>query len=351
MTTEILVANPRGTLLADINVVPVASWIVNDVGDASFTMSLQDAKAREAFLQFGNIIVINHDELPSWVGFISSELGREWNGESVSIRALSAEVLMERRIVFPERMAGTTGAIFRAMLENLAADNSGGITIYPGSIYMGGKQNYYPLIGRCRDVVDRIAKRGKCDWSITHKIIDGQVRLYANLYKGERGVKTGKVLDSRTTELMPPLYTEEGEIWNHVVFMKPLNSEGELKICEPQRDEKSISRYGLRMYLGEANAEDVDSLVWQAKAWLYDHAYPRGLCAPTILNVDNLFRNVDLGNVYRWENHAVGFEGGFIGTGDEVRMTGFEVDYAADKVAAVVESTTKPFDITSLFNE
>jgi hypothetical protein len=315
-------------------------------------MSLEDAKAKEKYLQFGNILIINHDELPFWVGFIDSSLGRDWNGDSITIRALSAEAIFNRRIVYPERMAGTSGALLRAMLENINASSPGGIKINPGAIYMGGPTHYYPLIGRCRDVMDRIAKKGgKCDWSVTHKIIDGKVNLYANLYKGERGVATGRVLDARNTELVAPIYTEEGEIWNHVVFMKPLDESGEVKICDPQRDEKSISTFGLNMYLGEANAEEEQTLIWMAKAWLYDHAYPRGMCAPTILNVDNIFRAVRLGNVFRWENHGVGFEGNYIGTGDEVRLTGFEVNYTDEKVNATVESTTKPFDITSLFNE
>ena len=351
-TTEVLVAAPNGTLLADLNVVPLASHIVNDVGDASFTMSLTDAKAKERFLQFGNVLIINNDELPPWVGFIDSSLGRDWNGDSVTIRALSAEIIMNRRIVYPQQLAGTSGALLRAMLNNLNAASEGGLKIYPGDIYMGGPTHYYPIIGRCRDVMDRIAKRGgKCDWSVTHKIIDGKVKLFANLYKGERGAKTGRVLDYRNTELIAPLYTEDGEIWNHVVFMKPLDESGEVKICDPQRDEKSIGLYGLHMYLGEANAEEEEGLIWMARAWLYDHAYPRGMCAPTILNLDSVFKTVRLGNIYRWENHSVGFENGYIGTGDEVRMTGFEVDYATDKVRATVESTTKPFDIMTLFNQ
>jgi len=352
VTTEVLVASPRGTILADLNVTPVVSHILNDVGDASFTISMQDAKAKESFLQFGNVLIVNNDELPSWVGFIDSSLGREWNGDSISVRALSAEVIFERRVVYPAMMSGTSGALLRAMLQNIAANSMGGIQLYPGSIYMGGPTHYYPLIGKCRDVMDRIAKKGgKCDWSVTHEIANGQVRLYANLYKGERGIKTGRVLDSHNTELVAPVYTEEGEIWNHVIFYQPPDEAGGMKITAPQRDERSISKYGLHMYLGEASADEEEALVWMAKAWLYDHAHPRGLCAPTLLNVDNLFRSVGLGNVYRWENHAVGYDGGFIGIGDEIRMTGFEADYATAKINATVESTTKPFDITSLFNE
>jgi hypothetical protein len=200
-------------------------------------------------------------------------------------------------------------------------------------------------------VVDRIAKKGKCDWWISHEVIQGRIRLYANLAKGERGLDTGRVLDAHNTELIEPIYSEEGEIWNHVQFYKPpREGEGGLKMSRIWRDEKSIGKYGLKMYLGEAQGEE-EALNWQARAWLYDHAYPHGMVMPTILDYDGTFANIGMGNIYRWENHGLKFEGALVGIGDDVRLTGFEVDYANDKVNATVASTTKPFDVTELFNE
>jgi hypothetical protein len=350
MTTEVRLFSAMGIPLADVNVIPVASHIINDVGDASFTISREAYAAKEKFIQFGNVLLIRHDQLPAWVGFIDPTQGREWGAGDITIKALSAEVIFNRRIVFPTPLIGTTGAIFRTLLNNIGKGARGGIKIFPGDIWMGGRINRYPLLGRARDVLDRVSKKGKCDWSVTHQIVQGRLVLYANLYQGERGAKKSRVLDARNTELISPLYTEQGEIWNHVVFMKPPSEQGGGRISSPQRDEKSISKYGLYEYLGETNVDDETAIEWQAKAWLYDHAYPRGMCTPTILNHNNTFDHIGMGNVYRWENHAVEFQGGLINSGGDVRLTAFEVNYDTERVGATVESTTKPFDISQLFN-
>ena len=350
MTTEVRLFTPLGVPLADINVAPVASHIINDVGDASFTISVEDYNAQEKNIQFGNILLINHDQLPSWIGFIDPIAGREWGAGEITIHALSAERIFEERIVFPEKMQGTNGAILKRLLSNMLTSSDGGIKVYPGDIYMGGPNNVYPYLGRAREVMDRLAKKGKCDWSITHELVQGRIRLYANLYHGERGETKERVLDARNTKLASPIYTEEGEIWNHVVFMKALSSAGEIRISKAWRDEDSIGRYGLKMYLGEANTDDETALDWQARAWLYDHAYPRGITMPDIVNYDDTFADIALGNKYRWENHGIEFSDWLINSGDLVRLTGFEVDYGAASVAATVESTRKPFDIWELFN-
>jgi hypothetical protein len=353
MTIEVSIYDPRGAPLDVLNVTPTVSCILNDVGDASFEISLDDPKATEENLTFGNILLIAHDKLPTWIGFIDSIAGRDWHGGSLTIRALSAESIFDSRIVYPERMVATNGAIIKTMLQKLLLDNNvdGGIQVHPGDIFMGGRINIYPYIGRCREIINRVVDRGKMDWSITHEITKGKLILYFNLFDGWRGQKIDKVLDARNTEIANVIYTEQGEIWNHVVFMTPISQTGQIKISKPFRDSESIGRYGLKMYLGEANAEDDWVLEWQAKAWLYDHAYPRGITTPTILDVDDFFSYIDLGNIYRWENHAVGFEGTLIGAGDDVRLTGYEIDYMNDKVGATVESTKRPFDILSLFNE
>lgn len=347
MTTEVLIYSPLGVPLCDINVVPVASRIINDVGDASFDLSLEDAAALEVNLQFGNVLVINHDTLPSWVGFIDSAQGREWGAGTITVRALSAESIFHRRIVYPTILSGTNGAILKRMLENMMRYSDGGIKLYPGDIYMGGRRNFYPRLGRCLEVIERLAHQGKCDWSVTHEVIKGRLRLYANLYQGERGRRTKHVLDARSTELSEPIYAEEGEIWNHVVFWRT----GTKRVSRAWRDETSIGIYGLNQYLGEANTDEEVALEWMARAWLYDHAYPRGMIMPTIINYENIFKSIELGNKYRWEHHGVKFPGGLVNRGSYVRLTGYEVDYGAEKISAVVESAIRPFDITQLFNE
>lgn len=350
MSTEIRIFDPFGEPLKDINVQPVLSHIINDVGDCSFTMSTGDAACTERNLQFGNWLLINDDNLPSWIGMIdSSSQARTWGAGKVGVYALSAEYIWNLRIARPTRFNGTAGAILERLIEHIEDLSAGGIKIYPGEIFKGGRHLVYPPIARPRDVVDRITRISKCDWSVTHEIVNSRLVLKANLYNGERGKDNLQVLDASNTELSDPIYSEEGEIWNWVIFMTPIQSSGEMMIGTPQRDEESIFRYGLRQYIGEMTAEETDALDWKAKAWLYDHAYPRGIITPSILNVNNLWKEIGFGDRFRWENHGVGFTNGLIGVGEKVRLTGYEMDYSSGKMASVMESTKKPFKHGDLF--
>lgn len=344
MSTELRIFGPQGVPLDDITPSSLnASWILNDVGDASFEIATSDTKCSEKLLSFGNILLINDDDLPSWVGFIDSEPTREWGAGKIIINALSAEKVFNWRIVWPTKMSGTAGAILNAMLEKMMNWSEGGIKTYPGEIWDGGRDYVYPILGRAREVVDRLAKKSGCDWSISHEFRDGRIVLLANLYNGERGTDSDIVLDASNTELVEPVYSEEGEIYNHIVSMTPLNSGNEIIIGNAVRDEESIGKYSLRMWLQERMAEDVAALDWQSKAFLYDHAYPRGITMPNLIYTGSLSNKIDLGNSYRWENHGAGFEDGLIGVGDKVRLTGFETQYMDGKVAATLESTKKPF--------
>ncbi len=351
MTTEVRLFSPTGEPQADINVVPTASHIVNDIGDCSFDISTEDFNAVEDNLRPGRILLINDDLITSWVGFIDTASALDWGAGKITIRALSAENVFNNRIIFPQRMRGTAGAVLKQMLENIQNDSDGGVKIYPGDVFMGGKETYYPLLGRAWDVMNFLADIGKCDWSVTHDIVNGKLILLTNLYEGERGVDTGLTLDASNTELYEPIYSEQGDIWNHVVFATPLSSTGAIKIGGAWRDEESIALYGLKMYLGESESDGEDATAQDnaARAWLYDHAYPGGMIMPNILNIGDTFPNVQLGNIFGWENHAVKFKSSM--PNDKFRITGFEVNYDDYKIGATMVTTKKPFDIKSLFNE
>jgi hypothetical protein len=349
MTTEVRIFDPLGNPLADPRVVTTRSWIINDIGDASFSISTSDPACTSGNLRFGNILVINHDELPPWVGFIDSGgQARKWENGEVGIYAQSAEKIVDWRYTRPiPKTTGTAGELLRDILEAQDKWSPGGIELYPGSIFSGGHRIALPTKPRLGDLVRKFSKSVGCDWSVTHKIIDGKVRLYFNWYNGERGVNTGKTLNQINTKGGAVVLIEEGEIYNDVVFMSSPGEDGKVKYSRPARDPKSIGRFGLKQYVGEGVGSDEDGLWVQGLVFLYEHAYPKGKLEPTILDTGGIFSYVNLGNRYLWETSTAAFSGGGhkLGAYRKIRLVGFEALDDTNEVNSTVEIVEKPFDI------
>ena len=352
MTTEVRIFDPRGYPIADPRVSTTRSWILNDIGDCSFTISTSDPDCTDANLRFGNILVVNHDKLPPWVGFIDSGgQARKWTNGEVEVYATSAEKILDWRYTKPLPFPATnSGAMIKLILDYQNRYSPAGIEIQEGYIYTGGQAVVLPKKPKLSDIIRKFSKSTGNDWSVTHELVNGRVNILFNWYRGERGTDTQKTLNAINTKGGTILYSEDGEIANDVVFMSAPKEDGSIKYSKPARDEKSIGRYGLRQYVGEGVGSDPDGLWLQALIYLYDHAYPKGKVEPTILDYGDIFTNVALGNRYLWESHAAPFGGSGLGVYEQIRMMGFEAYDDANEVNATVEINTKPFDVNDFLN-
>lgn len=335
---EVRIFDPRGVPLRDIRVAPTYSFVLNDIGDCTFEMSTMDNAFREETIQFGNFVVINHTHLPSWVGMIEPTNSRTWNNGYVSVYALSAENIFNLRFTQPSKFSGTGGAIFKEFLDNLNEDNTNGIKIEAGSIVQGGRHVAYPLMGRGGDMIKWLTRATKTEYSVTPEYdSSGQLILAANLY-GQKGTDTQSAFDSTNTEMTDSILVEDGEIFNYVVFFTSPQSGGKtLIIGNPQYDEESIGRFGLRQYLGEMGAEDTQTLDEAARIFLYQSAYPKKTVTPSVLNVNDFWRKLDTGNLYWWETPLAGFTNGVLGAKEYTRLSGMEVVTPESKVNVMID--------------
>ena len=349
---EVRIFDPTGRPLRDIRVAPRYSFVLNDVGDCTFTISTSDPAFSEGLIQFGNYVVVNHTHLPSWVGVIDPSNTRTWNYGNVDVNCLSAEHVFDLRIQTPTPMNGTAGEVFTQLLANINLNSVGAIPFRPGYIMNNGRSISYPLMGRAGDIVRWLTKKAKCEYTVTPDYDkDGNLVLVGNLYQ-QKGIDTQLSFNTDNTEMAGAIMTEDGDIWNDVTFMTdPQNGGKNLIVGSPQRDEESIARYGLRQYLGVMTADDRNTLDTVAAAWLMQYAYPKQTVTPAVLNVNDFWKSLDTGNWYTWDNHLAGFTNGQLGATIYVRLSGYEVATHEGKINAVVDRYDSRYTWRQIWNQ
>lgn len=349
---EVRIFDPFGVPVQDIRVSPTYSFVLNDVGDCTFTISTADSTFREAIIEFGGIVVINHTHLPSWVGFIDPINSRMWNNGSVDVVALSAEKIYSLRFAPTSPMIATPGKIFKRMLENINDYSGKSLKIYPGEIEEGGFNIPFPLYGaRSNVLVYYVTRIGGTEYNVTPDYDEsGNLFLRGNLY-AHKGSDTQITLSHENTELDGAVLVEgaEDDIYNYVLFYSSPNVGAKFIVGAAQKNEESIAKYGTRMYLGEMSAEEEGALNVMARRFLHEHAWPKKTITPSILNVNGVYRYLDTGNYYNWENHLAGFTNSGLGAIDYVRLVGMEVNTMNKKINALMEGWSDKYDQRSFW--
>ena len=96
------------------------SWLLNDVGQCVFSLSVRDPHCTERNLRYGNLVLVQSAGLPDWVGVIDPPRGRNYG--SVTVTAYSAEYLLKLRLATnvssaAERVACCSKSLLRDSLR------------------------------------------------------------------------------------------------------------------------------------------------------------------------------------------------------------------------------------------
>jgi hypothetical protein len=334
--SSIRIFDKTGVQIAEVDAVCNRSWLLNDVGKASFTLSIFDAKCRRDVLEFGNLVLIEHEKLPAWGGVIDTP--RVWGQGTVTINAYSAEQLFKYRIgLQDQKVTGTTAILLRKVLE--IAQNHGWLPVSAGIIEDDGIQREETI--NPTDLLDelkRICERAGGDFMM-QPALDANGRLYfvLNYYRSLR-LDTQYVLkEGHNIALANRALSEQGEIINELLGY----GDGVSWSSKPVytgRNDASIAYYGLRQgseYF--QGVTQVGSVQKNVEAQLAVKAYPRTTLDLQALDVGETWLNCRLGAVFAVELHSAGFYGtdiGYIGT---ARVYGMEFDEMRQTVRIIGE--------------
>ena len=325
MSSRISIYDKSGQWLTEVNATFNRVYKLNEFGMGTFTLSTDDDKCREDYLQFGNYIYAEHDKLPSWGGMIDTP--RQWGHGKVTITAYSGEYILTTRITKRNTtLSGQWGTIFQELIETtIDAPNLNIIKI--GSIFGGGKstkQNY--RFESLYEASKKLAKESGQDFDIL-PVIDDNGRLFfeANWYERKGMQKTFTLYEDHNIELSERLLVEQGRIANQL----RVHGEGATQDTKPNQrvtDIESIGKYGARYLFLNARGDDVEA---SADSLLIEYANPRKTYDINAIDKGDTFYHCRVGDILPVSCYSVGFSGSGFGTAADVRI--LQMNYNDEK--------------------
>lgn len=314
----------NGIPLTDIRTRCVFSSLLNDYGEAVFSISYDDAKCKRNYLEFGNYILVRNEKLPPWLGMIDTP--RIWRNGYVEIHAFELNLLLKYRYApLNTVIEGTPGvkAVELLRLANLQEST----IIRPGYIYSGGATYSQKMNESVLAHLKSIAVDNGHEWLIS-PVEAPTGRMYAELSWHERaGVETGLTLSQGFNVAYGETPMEEnGELVNHVETVVDPDSNTEAGAQTYSYSEStSYGKRAVRLVLN--GSIDSAGLETMARQRVSEKRNPSLSMPLGIMDVGDTFEKIALGNVVSYKLPLVGFANqiGF-GTSKKVRILGYRFD-------------------------
>ena len=142
-----------GIPIADVRAAVIRSWLLNDIGEAIFSIATSSIKCRREVLGYGNYIVVQNDFLPDWVGIIDTP--RTWHNGYVEVRAFEVPLILKYRLTpLNLTISGDAGSKVEQLIS--IANAKAETLIRPGSIYKNGIVSDEVLTGSVYDQIKKI---------------------------------------------------------------------------------------------------------------------------------------------------------------------------------------------------
>ena len=309
MASEVLVFDRSGTRLATFTADVARSWVLNDVGEATFTLPTSDEHCRQGVLEYGNLVVVRHEKVQPWVGVFYPP--RDWGRFQVTPTAYSAELLLHFRRGIPgRRLTGTAGGIFEAMLE--IANHAEDTLMRAGSIWRGGIMREETMETNSLLIsAQRLAQRSGNEFGVEMELLpDGKLSLLAHWWQTRGAGRQYALIEGKNIEAGSTPWSEQGEIENDILGY----GDGATWQSRPQYtalNAASRRRYGLMQ--GSVFFEGVtqpSTLQQNTESELRVRPHPRNTFRLSALDQDETWQQVRLGDTLPLDLHTVGFAGG-----------------------------------------
>ena len=334
MSEQITVYNYRGEPLTTLRANVTCSWVLGGIGEATFDIAYTDPKCQQAYLEYGNLLLVEHSNLPPWVGVIDTP--RAWKRSSVSVRAYDITKLWQwRNTTAGQLLKGTAGVLFNALVY--IANAAGETCIRPGSIYSDGIDRQETLSDYVGKHIDTIRTRSGSDYQL-RPVKDGQNRLLVYIdWVARVGVYCSAILtEGKNVESTDGVMSEEGTIVNQMVGYGDTTTAGK-RLQSTKTDYASISQFGLRQGFTTFSGNTVQStLDANTQAFLNANKTPARILKLKALDVGNTFANLSLGNTLRVNLFSIGFTNGGRGYSANVRIQGMKYVSNSQTVELIV---------------
>ena len=306
--------------------VEFVSEVLNGVGRMSLLISRHDDKATEAFLRFGNRVLVQFNNgLPTWGGVI--EPPEKWTQQLIQVTVYSAEKLLDFHMTDKGRYFSgeTIGTMFTRLIQE-----ANGLGVEVGEVW-GGGTSHSPAyhLETILTIIQKslLGRLSSADFAVTASEVKGRIVLKANLYKrrGTYQVNAALVGGANVTQadlLRQGPIVNEWTIAGADISGQGANGWGDGRLISTKRNEASIQQYGLRQ--AGAVFNDIvlqPTLDNKAQALLEETAWPRNIYDVTVADVEpGRFASYGVGDSLRLVLPHYGWDG----TDTTVRVVGRE---------------------------
>ena len=311
----------NGTPLTDFRASASRSSLLNNIGEAVFSIATNSVKCKREYLEYGNYVLFRHGALGDWVGVIDTP--RIWRNGYVEVHAYEVPFLLQYRIPpLNDVVDGSPGDRFEQLLR--IANEQADTLLRPRSVAKTGAVTSEKVSESIYTHMRKISEANNYDW-VCSPIIDGNGLLTVAIDWLERA---GLVTDLELTQGKNILYGDT-----------PLEESGELvsyaeAVSDPQNEDGSLSSsysvdtgYGFRavrtVYSG---AQELAALDSYAKEVVQKNSSPSLSTPLTVVDFGSTFENIRLGNVVKYRYSNVGFTEAGLGTTNYLRVMGFRFD-------------------------
>lgn len=321
MATRLTVYNRQGQYLAELDAIAKRTWLLSKVGSASFSISTSDPKCRPDYLQYGNLVLIEHDHLPDWGGVICTP--RTWGNFQIEINCKSADWLFSwRRGKDGQKFKGSAGNNYKSLID--FANTPEDLYLRVGELYTGGQSIPVQLsyADQLTTTIDALVKDSGGEYKVEPKFDNNRQLYFAAGWYEKVGVKRQTRLEEGLNiEFVSDMLTEQGEIINDFRAMKD-------KSNFTVTDDVSQGSYGLRQKTETItlNAGKDDSLQQAAFNRMKRTRYPTKTFNFVVLNEGTIWDDIDIGNEHPAKLLTTGFSANGFGMDTTVRVTGMTYD-------------------------
>lgn len=331
--SRIVIFDDNGASLGELQANCSRIWAISDGGQASVTLG---AGQVQSWLQFGRMVLIEHESLPSWAGMIDTP----WQAKlPVSMSIYNTEYLLSVRTPnIPVTLSGSYGD--RALQAVNVANSQQDLFIREGEIERNVGTGVEILeVKPIWEQLVSIANRAGMEMQF-RPIRDTNNRLQILFdMKKTLGEYTALLLhDGKRANIEVVDAQVNGEIYNHVIGIGDQSSQQSRLTTIPKQDTTSIGLYRLRsktiQFDGVVNQSTLDRHTQTA---LESIAYPKIYLAANVLDVDGIFSSLRLGNEFEVQVSNIYLPGGLVGWRGRSRIKAMAYDETRNSVGMVLE--------------
>lgn len=328
MASRIRIFNRSGILLYEPSSPSFREWVLNDIGSANFTLK---AAGMEQYVQFGNYVTIEHDELDTWVGIITTP--RPWDSKVITVNAKSAMWLFSQRVgSYEQPVSGSWGEVFSQVIGIVNAAETTLLQI--GTYDAGISYSSTVDMSNIYTYLQRALAQAQTRLDFRPVVTNGQLRIYADMQPTLYTQSALRLEEGLNIRKNSAILLTQGEIYNDVTVLGV--GLDQTKYTANLTDDASISLYGRRQKLfseGQSQS-DVDRL---AVVRLAQYSYPRNTLGLTVMNKGNAFLYTRVGNSGSVELKTVGYLNGGLGFNGTAYIRALQYNETNKECALVCE--------------